>query len=253
MFATATLALVSISIGALIGGAGVGGFFMPTALTFLAGATVHQGTATSLFTFIFTGAVGAWYFHRQGSLDWQIARPISLGAAMTGFIGAWVGAQMSAMVLSAVLAALIVSAGLYALLFAGRTAKTTVGETARRPQQADWRLLFALGAVTGFLSGLTGIGGPALSVPLMMFFGFPLLKSIGAGQVLQIVSALSGTLANIRYGNVDFSLATFITAFEIVGVLIGAYAVHRMDVVLIRKVVGVLCLLAGCAFAWRAI
>ncbi len=45
-------------------------------------------------------------------------------------------------------------------------------------------LLFGIGigAVAGFGSGLTGVGGPALSVPLMVLFGFPTLTTIGASQ-----------------------------------------------------------------------
>ena len=248
MITCATLILVSIGIGALVGGAGVGGFFMPTALTFFAGVTVHQGTATSLFTFIFMGIVGAIYFHRQGSIDWSLVKPICLGAAMTGFIGAWLGSQMSSALLSIVLAVLINVAGLYTLLVGTRVPRAEMSKPVNR-----WRLLLAIGAFTGFVSGLTGIGGPALSVPLMLFFGFSILHSIGVGQVLQIVGALSGTLANIRYGNIDYGLASFITVFEIIGVLVGAYFVHRLDIQKIRKLVGGLCLVAGCAFIMKAI
>ncbi len=248
MITHATLILISIGIGVLVGGAGVGGFFMPTALTFFAGVSVHEGTATSLFTFIFLGVVGAIYFHRKGSIDWDLVKPICLGAALTGFAGAWIGSQMSTAVLSMVLAVLITAAGLYTLAVGTRVPRAVIGQPGRR-----WLLLIAIGAFTGFLSGLTGIGGPALSVPLMLFFGFSILHSIGAGQVLQIVGALSGTLANMRYGTIDFGLAFFITAFEIVGVLAGAYLIHRINIDLIRKLVGALCLVAGCAFLLKAL
>jgi uncharacterized membrane protein YfcA len=68
-------------------------------------------------------------------------------------------------------------------------------------------LLVAVGGIAGFGSGLTGVGGPALSVPLMVLFGFPALVSIGASQVLQIVAAVSGTLGNLRFGSIDFGVA----------------------------------------------
>ncbi|GGC14255.1 UPF0721 transmembrane protein [Oxalicibacterium flavum] len=248
MITHATLILISLGIGVLVGGAGVGGFFMPTALTFFAGVSVHEGTATSLFTFIFLGVAGAIYFHRKGSIDWDLVKPICLGAALTGFAGAWIGSQMSTALLSIVLAVLITAAGLYTLAVGTRVPRAVIGQPRSR-----WLLLIAIGAFTGFLSGLTGIGGPALSVPLMLFFGFSILHSIGAGQVLQIVGALSGTLANMRYGTIDFGLAFFITAFEIVGVLAGAYLIHRINIDLIRKLVGALCLVAGCAFLLKAL
>src|SRR5690606_30488448 len=150
--------------------------------------------------------------------------------------------------LSLVLAVLITAAGLYTLMVGNRVPRATISRPLNR-----WLLLIAIGAFTGFLSGLTGIGGPALSVPLMLFFGFSILNSIGAGQVLQIVGALSGTMANMRYGTIDFGLASFIIVFEIVGVLAGAYLVHRINIDLIRKLVGALCLESGCAFLLKAL
>jgi uncharacterized membrane protein YfcA len=243
-----SLILISISIGMLIGAVGVGGFFMPTALMLIAGVTIQQGMATSLFTFIFTGIAGSIYFHRKGSIDWALVRPVCLGAAMTGFAGAWLGSTLSTPVLSFVLAIVIMVAGIYTLSGSARPALQT-GQDPRR----QWLALLGIGAATGFLSGLTGIGGSALSVPLMVLCGFSIMRSIGAGQVLQIVGAVSGTMANLRYGTIDFSLAAFVSAFEIGGVLLGAYIIHRVDIEMIRKFVGGLCLVAGCAFIIRAL
>jgi uncharacterized membrane protein YfcA len=243
------LVLISIGIGALVGGAGVGGFFLPPALVMLTNVTIHQGMATSLFTFIFTGVVGAIYFHRKGSMAWPLVAPVCIGAGSTGFAGAWIGHQLSVSILSLVLAAVILSVGVYTLATAGKD------ETVRMPQsrRRQWLTLAAIGALTGFLSGLTGIGGPALSVPLMVLCGFSVLSAIGVGQLLQIVGALSGTIANLKHGSIDFGLAGFVTAFEVVGVLLGAFIIHRVDIALIKRLVGGLCLVAGFTFILRTL
>lgn len=248
MLTYSSLVLISISIGVLVGAVGVGGFFMPTALTLVAGVTIHQGTATSLFTFIFTGIVGTIYFHKKGSINWSLVWPICIGAGLTGFAGAWVGSKLSTTMLSGVLAVMIMSAGIYTLAAGDRTTALIVGNSRKQ-----WLVLAGIGAITGFLSGLTGIGGPALSVPLMMLCGYSILSAIGAGQVLQIVGALSGTIANLKFGTIDFGLAWFITVFEICGVLLGAYIIHKVDIRLIKKFVGVLCVVAGFAFMFRTL
>lgn len=245
----ASLILISIGIGALVGAAGIGGFFMAPALALVTGLTIHQGMATALFTFIFTGVVGACYFHRQGTIDWRVAQPLCLGAALTGFGGAWAGAMLSAAMLSAVLGVVILAAGVYALSARGDRHVLRLPSGVR----SKWLALAGIGAVTGFLSGLTGIGGPALSVPLMALFGFSILAAIGVGQVLQIVGALSGTFANLHFGHIDYQLASFITMFEIVGVLLGAYVTHRVNELAVRRFVGGLCLLAGSVFVLRAL
>jgi len=244
-----SLIVVSIAVGILIGAVGVGGFFMPTALMLIADVTIQQGVATSLFTFIFTGLAGTFYFHKKGSIDWALVKPVCCGAALTGFAGALLASKLSTSVLSIVLALVIILAGIYTLANGGDQALSAKLKAPRR----QWWLLAGVGAATGFLSGLTGIGGSVLAVPLMVLCGFSLMSAIGAGQVLQIVGALSGTVVNLKLGSIDIGLASFIAVFEIGGVLFGAYVVHRIDIELIRKFVGALCLVAGCTFIIRTL
>jgi uncharacterized membrane protein YfcA len=243
------LALISIAIGVLVGAAGVGGFFMPPALTLLTDMDIHRSMALSLFTFIFTGIAGALYFHRKGSLDWTLVRPVCLGAAATGYAGAWLGHRLDTASLSTVLAAVILVVGTYTSLAGGDRAVLAVPRSARRRRL----ILAAIGAVTGFFSGLTGIGGPVLSVPLMVLCGYSVLTAIGVGQVLQTVGALSGSLANLHYAGIDYRLAAFVVAFEILGVLAGAIVIHRLDGTLVKRLVGGLCMVAGCGFILRSL
>ena len=203
--------------------------------------------ATALFTFAFTGVTGTVMFQRRGSIDWTVTRPVLLGAVFFAFIGAWVNSLTGPGALALILAAVIIFAGVYTLArwhgmpqppFAGRPAAQRV-------------LLLALGAVAGFGSGLTGVGGPALSVPLMVLCGFPALTSIGTSQVIQIVAAVSGTLANLKYGAIDYSVAATVTLLEIAGVLVGARIVHAVNADLLRKFVALLCVAVGLGLMGR--
>jgi uncharacterized membrane protein YfcA len=243
---SASLALTSIAIGVLVGAAGIGGFFMPPALTLLMALDLHRAMALSLLTFVLTGIAGALYFDRKGNVDWTLARPVCVGAAPAGYAGAWLGHGLDTGVLSALLAALILAVGIQTL--AGRPAGVP-------PRNARGRrvVLVAIGIVTGFLSGLTGVGGPVLSVPLMVMCGYPVLTAIGVGQVLQTVGALAGSLANLHYADIDYRLAAFIGVFETVGVLGGAVAIHRLDAGLVKRLVGGLCMVAGCGFILRSL
>jgi uncharacterized membrane protein YfcA len=204
--------------------------------------------ALSLFTFIFTGIAGALYFHRKGSMDWTLMRPVCLGAAATGYAGAWTGHHLDAASLSTALAAVILVVGMY-MSGAGGQAALAMPEGARQ----RWLLLAAIGAFAGFFSGLTGIGGQVLSVPLMVLCGYPVLAAIGVGQALQTVGALSGSLANLHYTSIDYGLAAFIDVFEIAGVLVGAFLIHRLDGTLVKRLVGGLCMVAGCGFILRSL
>lgn len=203
--------------------------------------------ATALFTFGFTGVTGTVMFQRRGSIDWAITRPVLLGAVFFAFIGAWVNSLTGPGMLAILLAAVIIFAGVYTLA----TWRGIPEPAFHDRRQAQYVLLLGLGAVAGFGSGLTGIGGPALSVPLMVLFGFPALTSIGTSQVIQIVAAVSGSLANLKYGSIDFSVAATVTVLEIAGVLLGARIVHAVNADLLRKFVAILCVIVGLGLIGR--
>lgn len=245
----AALALAALGIGTLIGTAGVGGILLIPALVAFAGLTIHVAMATALFTFLFTGIAGTLAFQRRGTIDWPLARPVLAGAALLAFAGAWTSSRLTAPVLGAVLAAVMVFAGLYALL-ARHTPRSPA--FAGRPT-AQRTLLLGLGAASGFGSGLTGVGGPALSVPLMMLSGFPALAAIAVSQPLQIVVATAGTLSHLHYGAIDLAVAAPVAVLEIAGVLLGARIAHALDVRLLRKVVALLCVAVGVMILARAL
>ena len=203
--------------------------------------------ATALFTFAFTGIVGTVMFQRRGSIDWSVTRPVLFSAVIFAFFGAWVNSITRPTALALILAGVIIFAGVYTLA----TWRGIPVPAFHAHRQAQQILLLALGAIAGFGSGLTGVGGPALSVPLMVLCGFPALSSIGTSQVIQIVAAVSGTLGNLKYGTIDFGIAGTVTLLEIAGVLLGARIVHAVNANLLRKFVAALCIVVGLALIAR--
>jgi len=247
MLELAWLLPIAFGVGALIGAVGIGGVLLIPALTAFAALPIQTAMATALFTFTFTGIVGTWLFQRRGSIDWPVARPVLLTAVVFAFFGAWANSIARPRALALILAGIIIFAGVYTLATWRGLQQPPFHD---RPQ-AKRIVLLAVGAIAGFGSGLTGVGGPALSVPLMVLLGFPALVSIGVSQVIQIVAAISGTIGNLRYGNIDFHVAAVVTAAELAGVLVGVRIAHAVDANVLRKGVAVLCLVVGAALVWR--
>lgn len=243
------LALVALVVGMLIGAVGIGGILLIPAVSLLAGLPIQAAMATALFTFVFTGLLGTFLFHRRGSTDWSLTVPLCLGAAAFGSLGAWANSRMNGQVLMIVLSVLIIVAGVNST-FKRSSAGAAAFHASPRKQRI---LLLFIGAVSGFGSGLTGVGGPALSVPIMLLFGFSPLTAIAASQAVQILAALSGTIGNLYYGSIDFRLALFLTVFEIVGVQIGVRIVHALNLAPLRGMLGVFCILTGGALMMRAV
>jgi len=167
--------------------------------------------------------------------------PVCAGSALFSYLGAMVSSMVDARPLTRIIAVIIVLVGAYVLL-PSRRASGAYRDGRGAPQQA---LLAAVGAVAGFGSGLSGAGGAAFSVPMMMVLGFPPLAAIGASQVLQIVVAATGTAGNLQFGSVDFTTAAWVSALALVGVALGTRAAHAAPVAVLRGLAAALCIVVG--------
>lgn len=224
--------------GFFIGAVGVGGILLIPFLTTLGGLSIHEASATALFSFLFTGALGTWLYQRRGTIDWRVTMPVCAGAVVLSYLGAVANSRIEAGVLTLAIGLLVAGAGGYLLLPLPR----------RRAADRDGShrsLLAAVGAVCGFLSGLSGAGGPLFSVPLMLVLGFGPLVAIGASQVLQIIAAVFGTIGNLEYGSVDFAVATWITLCQLIGIVVGVRTGHAASAVALRRMAAGLCMAAG--------
>src|SRR5207248_7742440 len=181
-----------------IGAVGVGGVLLIPFLAILGGLGIHAAAATALFTFLFTGLLGTWLFERRGSISWRLTLPVCIGALLFGYIGSAVAERITPQTLAITIGAIIVGAGVYVFMPA-RGPPRTVRDGERH---GDLAILLAIGAASGFGSGLSGAGGPLFSVPLMVIAGFTPLASVGASQVLQIIASVSGSLSALQDGRI---------------------------------------------------
>lgn len=244
----ALLLCIALIVGALIGTVGVGGILLIPALAALAGLSTHAAMGTALFSFLFTGLLGTWLYQRHGSIDWRITIPVCLGALAGGYPGSLANAAASGRLLDLLLGAVIIFAGLYAL-FPARNALLPF------PARGRGRLvaLLALGCAVGFGSGLTGVGGPVLSVPLMVIFGFAPLTSIATSQVIQITAALSGSAGNLAHGFVALDTGLWVTVAELAGVTAGARLAHTISQAALKKLIATVCIVVGTFIMGRAL
>jgi uncharacterized membrane protein YfcA len=79
-----------------------------------------------------------------------------------------------------------------------------------------------LGALTGVLSGLFGVGGGFLTTPLLIFYGVPPTVA-AASTASQVTGAsVSGVFAHSRRGGVDVQMGSVLVAGGVLGAGIGA-------------------------------
>jgi Predicted permeases len=232
---------ISFVVGALIGCVGAGGVLIIPALEYIFGLDTHMAMGTALFSFIFTGSLGTVLYTRKKSMDWRLTVPLCLGSVITAYIGALSSAYLSARLLNVLLASMIIFSGVCSL----RNRVPVFCENSGLKVPGGFFRVLAIGAGVGLICGMTGAGGPILSVPVMIVFGFPALPTIAASQVLQITLSSAGSVGNIMNGTINFGIVWWITALEMSGVAFGVWVAHKVNSATLKKTVAVVCILVG--------
>jgi uncharacterized protein len=238
------LAFIALLAGTLIGAVGIGGVLLIPALINIVGLDVHQASATALITFSFTGALGTYLFYKQGTISWRMSIPVCLGALVASYLGAELNIRTPDQLLIIVIGLIVVGAGFWALRTSKRI-ETQASEKKSSTVQNNFTLLFCLGLIAGFGSGLSGAGGPLFLVPLMLAFNFNYLALVGVAQVLQVVASSAGSIANIINGQIVFTIVAFMVPFELIGIFIGVTIAHKAEVGILKKLAAWLCILVG--------
>ncbi len=113
-------------------------------------------------------------------------------------------------------------------------------------------LYIVLGLAAGILSGLMGIGGGLIIVPVLVLL-FGMSQHLAQGTTLALMVPPIGLLAAWMYyknGFVDLKVAAFICLGFFVGGLLGAkFAADIPDIVL-KRIFGVVLLLASIKMIW---
>lgn len=200
------LALLGALTGMLSGLFGIGGgVILVPMLVMLLGFQQRLAAGTSVAAILPAAIVGGITYAIQGNVDW-----IAAAALAVGVIG---GAQLGSFLLSRVPTLFL------RWMFMVFLAAVVVSLWFVVPQRDDTIdlsvltviLLVLTGFVTGVLSGLLGVGGGVVVVPvLMFFFGASDLVAKGTSLIMLIPGSISGTLGNSRRKNVDLRSAAIL-------------------------------------------
>ena len=82
-------------------------------------------------------------------------------------------------------------------------------------------IIIGLGGGVGFLSGLFGVGGGFLMTPLLIFFGIPPAVAVSTEANQIVASSVSGVLAHMRRGTVDFKMGGILMVGGVIGSSLG--------------------------------
>jgi hypothetical protein len=243
------LILIGAIGGVLSGGFGVGGgIIMIPLLTTLAKLDQRRAAATSLVAIIPAAVVGTVTYGLAGHVDVVAAVLIAAGGVVGSLIGTRLLRQLSLVWLRWLFIGLLVLVAVR--LFFEIPART--GAIALTPVSIPG--LVVLGLVIGIASGLFGIGGGVIIVPILVaLFGAGDLLAKGTSLLAIIPGALTGTWRNARAGLVDVIDGTIVGVTAAIATFGGVAIASALSPQLATILFAVLLLVATVQLLVRAI
>jgi uncharacterized membrane protein YfcA len=107
-----------------------------------------------------------------------------------------------------------------------------------------------VGVMAGFMSGLLGVGGGIVMVPLFtQWLGMHVKQAIGSSLACVSVFAVSGTVTHALQGGVDWRFGLLLAVGTIPGAQLGAALAIRADARRLRLAVGAFLVLTAVLYA----
>lgn len=228
--------------GLVLGLTGSGGAIIAVPLLiFGLGATVAEAAPVALLSVGVSAAVATYSSFRQKIVRYRTASLIAGTGMLITPAGVWVAQQFSDALLTVLFSAVLIYAAWY--MYRKRRESATQPEMAvSSPCQLDlesgrliWTIpcargLLASGAITGFLSGLLGVGGGFIIIPaLRKVSDLPMKTLIATALSITALISLSGVVSATSMGFMNWALALPFTAGTITGTLVGKRYAHSFD------------------------
>jgi len=259
VIAIVTLALLAILVGIVAAMTGVGGgFLIVPILNLVFNLPVHQAVGTSLVTIIFTALFSTFAYARQKKIDYKLGLIFTMGTIPGAILGAYTTNFITDKVLGAVFG---ISLTLIALRMSGILKFSSIGSPTastgwhRRlvdskglvfEYSANMKPGIALSFLGGFASGLLGIGGGVVMVPVLsLAVGFPIHLAVAASMFIMIFTSISGAVTHLTLGNAQLEYAAYLILGTIAGTQLGAAIANRIKEKALMRILGFIIILIG--------
>jgi len=151
---------------------------------------------TSLLVILPTAISGTWRHNKKKAIRWKTALILGACAMVGALAGATLAAHLPEKILKVGFGGLVLTVALWM----GLGLMPKLRREAEEPRENFW-LVAACGFPIGMVTGLTGLGGGALIVPMLVLaLNFPMQIAVGTSVASIIFASLGGIVGYIVNG-----------------------------------------------------
>ncbi len=215
---------------------GQGGGVLYTPIQLFFGIDFHTAAATTLFLVMVTSLSSTLVFRKAGVVDWPMAFVLESTTTLGGFLGGLYSGHFTGRFLTFLFAGVIAFAAIFMVrtFHGGSCCPERFYCWARRLGDEHYAVNLALALpisfVAGGVSGLIGVAGGILKVPMMvLLFGVPINIAVGSSSFMVGLTATGGFLGHLKAGHVNWPVALALVPGIFIAGQIGARKAVKVD------------------------
>ena len=238
-------------LGALTGIGG--GILLSPILALHFGIPIRQAIGTSLVAVITTSAASSSVHLQRHTTDIRLGMTLELATALGAAVTAYLVGYFNRNWLEGIFAGFLLYSSITILWRGGKVKNEELpaqngGETVIPPYEPErYPLGLAASLLAGGLSGLLGIGGGPIKVPVMyLFMNVPLMVATATSNFMIGVTAAASAIVYYRRGDILVELAAPLAVGVFLGSLLGARMAPRIQTkYVVYLLVAIMLYLAG--------
>ncbi|NIA12534.1 MAG: TSUP family transporter [Nitrospiraceae bacterium] len=245
----ALLAVVFFGVSTVFSLIGMGGGILYVPILLFAGFSIKEAPSISLILILATSLSALFTFWKNKKVDWKLAAVIDPPTDIMAFVGGYFSAMVPGVYLKGLLAVVLMIAGTLMLLrqdpSRARTPAATRWWVWRRhfdgnDYSVNLPVVLTATALIGVLSGMLGITGGIIKLPIMVLLcGVPMDIAVATSTVMVAVTALSGLIGHTAGGTVDWRVGLVLAVGAVVGGVLGSRISLKTNKAILKRLFGV--------------
>ncbi len=234
---------------------GIGGGILYVPILLFAGFSMKQAPAISLILIVATSVSALLTYWHNHKVDWKLALVIDVPTDIMAFVGGYFSWAFSEVVLKAMLAGVLVVAGI--MMMGGNTHRAALVDAPKRrwcwhrtfngvEYFVNMPLVFAVAVFIGTISGMIGVTGGVVKLPVMVLLcGVPMDVAVATSTAMVAVTAAFGLAGHAVHGAIQWRMGLFLALAAIAGGILGSNISITMDKRRLKRLFGVVLVLVA--------
>ncbi|MEM2134923.1 MAG: sulfite exporter TauE/SafE family protein [Candidatus Jordarchaeaceae archaeon] len=269
---------VTVFTGIIAAMLGVGGGFLNVPIiNYLANETINVAIGTSLFVIMFTSFSATLGYGVKRVIDFKLGLALVTTSIPGAFLGAFLTGLVREGILQLIFGIVLTIIGINMILKKQNQNPFVYQETLKEERKSiksvliwkrkikmgngetyEYSINLPLGLAFSFLaglsSGLLGIGGGIVQVPVMnIILGVPMVVTVATSMFMIIFTSAFATFEHAMLGQVDWPVGIVMIIGAIIGAQIGCRITLKLNPQLLRKIFGSAMILIAIKMIYEAL